>query len=575
MTFNVKHFLIHNFSLEVFSAGNNMEHSAAVPLCLETNIIDCVGKTQGKGVNNSPDPDRSLNGSGLGGGARSAGQVLMEPRFETFLMTGDMMIKTTKIPALSRVRRDTKEKISENLEPPQKPDSQATSNFAEDVQLSCGELFHQSTWVSGTLPDVVQKDNFAVVLTETHSALHQDISKRHSPRQDNESLGGSLPEFPRCPDFDDVKFELDIPPDDISSDDERFQIEDEREFNVDDLPPPPDEFLTDFKQLLPFGDEDSMLDPGCGQDAGFELPDGSGAIPLQSDQEHCSADVIADCAASKSIVISSRSEERLPSRTSSVHGSRSQGDCLQYGADGIVVEIDLGDQTSTSVNALHHQKLCLSLDSVDPAHNQAGKNLHGLPNQVECPDAISFQSAFDVETLKVESVSQARTRFDDLGDSITKTYFGGDITPPESFGLSDSGIACTSFARDAEKRDDVNVKNSESTGIRDEPINTSLGVGSISTNCQASNVNPENCDELQMSDNVAKVAASNDLDPQSPSSDDMGEPFGVIGENELEDKSFHMPCKDVDWPSAHRLAQRLFSLKGFQKKDVAKHLGKK
>jgi hypothetical protein len=38
---------------------------------------------------------------------------------------------------------------------------------------------------------------------------------------------------------------------------------------------------------------------------------------------------------------------------------------------------------------------------------------------------------------------------------------------------------------------------------------------------------------------------------------------------------YHQPLKDVDVPSAQRLAKRLYILEGFQKKDISKHLSKK
>ncbi len=38
---------------------------------------------------------------------------------------------------------------------------------------------------------------------------------------------------------------------------------------------------------------------------------------------------------------------------------------------------------------------------------------------------------------------------------------------------------------------------------------------------------------------------------------------------------YHQPIKDVDRPSAERLAKRLYNLEGFKKIDVFKHLSKK
>jgi len=62
------------------------------------------------------------------------------------------------------------------------------------------------------------------------------------------------------------------------------------------------------------------------------------------------------------------------------------------------------------------------------------------------------------------------------------------------------------------------------------------------------------------------------LVPPTPPATKEGEDLdGVVtGEN-----LFRLPAKDVDRPSACRLAKRLYNLDGFQKSDISKHLSKK
>lgn len=59
------------------------------------------------------------------------------------------------------------------------------------------------------------------------------------------------------------------------------------------------------------------------------------------------------------------------------------------------------------------------------------------------------------------------------------------------------------------------------------------------------------------------------LDPAVPSGSGPSSPESDTG------SIYHQPLKEVDLPSAQRLAKRLFELEGFQKKDISKHLSKK
>ncbi|XP_013399761.1 PH and SEC7 domain-containing protein 1 isoform X2 [Lingula anatina] len=58
--------------------------------------------------------------------------------------------------------------------------------------------------------------------------------------------------------------------------------------------------------------------------------------------------------------------------------------------------------------------------------------------------------------------------------------------------------------------------------------------------------------------------------PLSPGSDSV-----VSSGSEDSDNVYFQPTKNADYPSAYRLAKRLYDLEGFKKADVAKHLGKK
>lgn len=547
-------------------------------------MTDGLGNAIGKGANSGMGSDRDLNGCGSECMV-ATGQVHKEPKFETFVMTGDMMIKTTKIPVLSRVRHDAEAATLENAKLPEKTESQLKSYLPKEIHSSQNEALCQSRKISRTLPDVVQSDHFADILPETLSALPQSISEYDLPHQDNKFFQES---FVR-PDFSNVYFELDIPPDDISSEDERFRIE-YRVFNMDDLPPPPDEFLTDSKMNVPSSDEDSRLHSACDQGDDFESLAVNQAV-VAIDQEDCDGDATPVYPVMKGVITSSRSEESLSPKmlsdsqpfffqgvSATVRGSRSQANYLQYGTDGIIVEIDFGEQTSTSVDTLHYQNLCSSLNRLGPAHIQDGQNSHSLPkyrSPMECQNSIGFQTAVGMDMSNLENTSVVGDECPTSDDSITKSYFGVDIAPPDSFRSSDSGIACSSFAHEADERDGNLCAKTSEVLCRDGPFDTSMNISDVGLDCQMLRKTIDIHELQYIIDSAQTVSSCLNGQEQPLSGSFTDETFGRINSSESEEESFRFPCKDVDRPSAQRLAQRLFSLKGFQKKDVSKHLGKK
>lgn len=583
---NVRHSFFSERSPRAVSVSviseRNMEPYSAVPLRLLTNMTDGLGNTTGKGTNGGMGSDRDLNGC-ASECMIATGQVHKEPRFETFLMTGDMMIKTTQIPALSHVRHDVEAETLENVKIPEKTEVQLTSCLPKEIYTSQNEVLCQNRKIPRTLPDVVQSDCLADNLPETLSTLQRSISEYDLPQEDNTLCQESF----MCPGFANVHFELDIPPDDISDEDERFRIE-ERTFNMDDLPPPPDEFLTDSWLHVLSSDEGSRLHSACDQDVGFESLAVNQTVSFTLDQKKCcDGDTTAVCPVVKGAITSSRSEESLSPKmlsdnqplffqgvSATVRGSRSQDNYLQYGTDGIIVEIDFGEHTSTSVDPLHYQNLCSSLNCLGPAHIQFGQNSHSLPkyrSPMEWQNSIGFQTTIGMDTSGLENASVVGAECPISDDSITNLYFSGDIAPPESFRTPDSDIACASFVNEADESDgNLCAKTSEGL-CRDGLSDTSVNVSDIGFDCKTIDSH-----ELQYITESAKtVSGCLDGQEQPLSGSIAGETVGEINGSESAEESFHFPCKDVDRPSAQRLAQRLFSLKGFQKKDVSKHLGKK
>ena len=222
--------------------------------------------------------------------------------------------------------------------------------------------------------------------------------------------------------FPDVDMALDIPPDDISSEDDNYKNMDSL-VDVDDLPPPPDELLTDFavekpeshqQPLTPYPVSAIMLRDNYVAAAGAAAAQQASSGPLSSpnDQQFFNgsgghskhsyepttletvveAEVVntsgSNRETSSAIAVPgtharSKSAEKIgqvrgpgvkyPSPGAGVRTSRSQENYFQSTADGMaLVDIDFDESMASSVDALpysYSEKSSTSLDTVSmPGH---------------------------------------------------------------------------------------------------------------------------------------------------------------------------------------------------------------
>jgi len=81
---------------------------------------------------------------------------------------------------------------------------------------------------------------------------------------------------------------------------------------------------------------------------------------------------------------------------------------------------------------------------------------------------------------------------------------------------------------------------------------------------------------LKESEDEREALISGVCDEQKGHGSGASPPQSADEESDIESlHSFHYSPKAVDLPSAVRLAKRLYSLDGFKKSDVSRHLSKK
>ena len=441
------------------------------------------------------------------------GQV--QSGFDTFVMTGDMIIKTTPKLAAPSSRQKTGK--------PSSPDVHVADYNTSDNILS---------------PDP------------------QQLSYNGGMEVPSQVAGSSR--------FPDVPVELDIPPDDISSEDERYRMDCLEDLDITNLPPPPAEFFGDSPDpCLPT----SMLSgfavrpvtdlPGCDGEPekwrnsldeaimrlesqtasgdtwiGPEFPSQHGPAEYTTGNSMGSGTEKGSSAGRADLLGS------LVSAGAGVRPSKSQENWQQCGGSGVgLVNIDV-DGSSTSVEALHHVPLT-SLDHLDPLLVQ------NRPN--EAP--LLHNSADDVRHRYIGACSNSNL-------------------------LSSSGTKEKNFVNSAEKRTEHNINSGDTMeGFPVEPPPD-----------YRDGASPEHLlftglEELRPSPGQrllggGKNSPVRQLPPFQNGTDTESNHHIPACWNNVSDTS-RSQLKDVDHPSAGRLAKRLYHLDGFRKSDVCKHLSKK
>jgi len=438
------------------------------------------------------------------------GDSQVQTGFDTFVMTGDMIIKTTSKLASPSSRLKTGK-------PP----------------------------AGGVCADV-----------------HSDLLPQDS-EDTSSSAGAVVPPVVRSqvagyPRFPDIPVELDIPPDDISSEDERYRIDFLEDLDITNLPPPPAEFLGDFSEpcpaslssgMVPAGDgiwQSSAL-PSCSEQSGNLRNSLDEAIMrLESRTVLGESRIINDVTSQQHLVEDStrldmsstgraNSSGNLVTAGAGVRASRSQDSSLQCGGSGGVglVNIDV-DGPSTSVEALHCSDSlnALLLQNIS-AETQL---LHQSDNDIWHRDT----SVTDNSGLSLKPTANQKSFVNSVGKPIGSDVDGGDtlVEPPACY-------------------------HDGSPSFEHLP----LGVGGVEQSWRSSG------QRLLGGGKVSPVQRP----PSCQNGTESAAEFNYhipTSWNNVADSSRTQP-KDADHPSACRLAKRLYHLDGFRKSDVSKHLSKK
>lgn len=424
------------------------------------------------------------------------------------------------------------------------------------------------------------------------------------------------------PRYADVPVPLDIPPDDISSEDEKYRHDDL--IDVDELPPPPDELLQDLGVTPAPPRRDIMCDdhifihqnsappPPVQRDVvGAKIQPGARVKRNSSDSE---ADRMQDGPGSSSErnMTTSQSAEKLvhcargnPSPIGSVRNSKSHENYLESNMNGglTVVSIAFDDSLASSVDVLHYEQSSAgsedSLRQEDALRSAQSRSLNSSPEKkCECVAGDKMHTFIMLDEPSNIGVVKKPRSVPEVGRGASppervEGHTNGTTDPGRQRVLSDVDSAQQgSVVVHTDRRTDGdlakrNTNYSNSSSAYTSPRAASEPTGAI--------IEGRSDAELARHDEaVAKsyeVAASASSPRRSPCSssptDGAGGPLNDIPANSttLADATdsgdwdvhsvYHQPVKEVDRPSAARLAKRLYNLEGFQRVDVARHLSKR
>jgi len=488
-------------------------------------------------------------------------------QYDTFVMTGDMIIKTTSTKGVPASQ--LKSSVIPTRQFDVSPDEQVL-----DTKTPSSRPVLKKGALNG-------RDKLEI---KTRDADHMSAS-------------------PVNPDvfhrYKETRIELDIPPDDISSDDERYEM-DAVDIDFDTLPPPPYEFLcssvgnknsgtniletcidspvkfelvnssnlcieymssavgdsevstslqpVDWRNSLDEAIARLEIELPCNKHLPSKSADyGSEPVAIGTDHRVQDSNGLSLSESSDTIQSANLWSASKSNQTGKVRSTKSQENCMQFGSDSSnmtqFVNIDVVEGHSTSVEVLHYDpSAAVSLDNSD-------RQQHNI-----VPKKSKAKTSHQDKMLNSKSSDSPWWDGSDVVGQLQETC----ITNANSH-MHECYLVCPTAANTDSNTDVVGY---------DKIVDNGHSKAS-STNTSAKKDSPRKVKTVQRETDID--ALPSDFSTSSSPVDSRSSEPGLSG---IDDICRPQQLKEVDRPSAYRLAKRLYHLDGFRKSDVAKHLSK-
>nr|KAI8765260.1 PH and SEC7 domain-containing protein 3 [Biomphalaria glabrata] len=215
--------------------------------------------------------------------------------------------------------------------------------------------------------------------------------------------------------------------------------------------------------------------------------------------------------------------ERLLVRTSKSHENY-----LQAGTGIALVSIDIEDNLAYSLDTLtYHDSSNSSLDNVTSEPVQTSRSLDNSPEKKN--EKSTSERDFVMEDTKPVKLKLVKQKDDEM------------------FNHHNNQIDYQRY----EANNSGNFSSAHNQATPSSPSQKFIALGRFKE------------EEKSVGDNILENHCGDPLQ------------LSVLSDDSDSDSLYHQPSKAVDRPSAERLAKRLFNLEGFRKSDVSRHLCKK
>ncbi len=515
-------------------------------------------------------------------GSMKSGEVYPDSKgkgFETYLMTGDMIIRTsvpqgsdqTTKPVPLQKQKVLSQPFEQNTHSPVTDQEKNKICHSKIPQPTHKNMTEKKTHLSRIPKATAHKKESLELLSRNQDTVTPQVVPCTPPTRDIDWYNYSNISGQSYP-------ELDIPPDDISSEDDAYKTLDTC-LDLDDLPPPPADLLIqrplnanegDFTdQVVP---ETECFVPHYGHD--FTQP----GDMFQNTQNTRVQEGLCSCSVNDNLVSEHKKcdskdvnlpaescqmchqnkytelEQTKPNVKGMVRTSKSHENYLESNRKETpmsCIDIDFDDNKASSVDVLHYGSISMEPTQCSncTAENEINVRDTAFKSHI-CPENTQSDSALPNHTSPTHKALQTSDGIildlDSISDVSPYTVGNGTNQPHGEQGLNSE-----------DKQTPWSPENYEQPSIDVESfISQSVTPAQVAPDYLSSN---DDYSGSEVDSNEEMFKNNYTEDSQYSDTDSICQPV----------------YKDVDQPSAARLAKRLFLLDGFKKQDISRHLGKK